>query len=142
MASVVLDTEEFRSWFRGLSYDVISDEVLASLWDQACDLVGNTDGTSFAPYEPDAVPPKLERKSLLYYALCHLATLLTRGDQPGRVASATEGSVSTSFDLIRSSSQAAQWWNQTPCGATYWTLTAKYRMGGRLYVEPHYHPWG
>lgn len=142
MASVELDTNEFRNWFPGLTEDVISDELLQILWEQACMFVGNTDSTSFAAYDPDATPPKLERKVLLYYALCHIATLSTRGDLPGRVASAGQGSVSTSFDLIRSSSQTSQWWNQTQCGATYWTMTARYRMGGRLYVGSGHHPWG
>lgn len=139
---VALDIEEFRQWFPGLTEEVISDTLLEILWDQVCSLIGNTDATSFAPYDPEATPPVIERKVLLYYALCHLATLSTRGDQPGRVASASEGSVSTSFDLIKSESQTAQWWNQTPCGSTYWTITAKYRRGGRIYVSSDYHPWG
>ena len=139
---VALDIEEFRQWFPGLTEEVISDTLLEILWQQVCSLIGNTDATSFAPYDPEATPPVIERKVLLYYALCHLATLSTRGDQPGRVASASEGSVSTSFDLIKSESQTAQWWNQTPCGSTYWTMTAKYRRGGRIYVSSDHHPWG
>lgn len=139
---VALDIEEFRQWFPGLTEEVISDTLLEILWSQVCSLIGNTDATSFAPYDPEATPPVIERKVLLYYALCHLATLSTRGDQSGRVASASEGSVSTSFDLIKSESQTAQWWNQTPCGSTYWTMTAKYRRGGRIYVSSDYHPWG
>lgn len=139
---VALDIEEFRQWFPGLTEEVISDTLLEILWEQVCSLIGNTDATSFAPYDPEATPPVIERKVLLYYALCHLATLSTRGDQLGRVASASEGSVSTSFDLIKSESQTAQWWNQTPCGSTYWTMTAKYRRGGRIYVSSDYHPWG
>ena len=139
---VALDIEEFRQWFPGLTEEVISDTLLEILWSQVCSLIGNTDATSFALYDPEATPPVIERKVLLYYALCHLATLSTRGDQPGRVASASEGSVSTSFDLIKSESQTAQWWNQTPCGSTYWTMTAKYRRGGRIYVSSDYHPWG
>lgn len=85
---VELDIEEFRKWFPGLTEEAISDAVLDVLWQQVCALLGNTDATSFAPYAPDATPPVLERKVLLYYALCHFATLATRGDQPGRVASA------------------------------------------------------
>lgn len=139
---VELDLEEFREWFPGLTPCVISDELLDILWGQVCTIVGCDDSNSFAPYDPDATPPVLERKVLLYYALCHFATLSTRGDQPGRVASASEGSVSTSFDLIKSNSQVAQWWNQTPCGSTYWALTGKYRVGGRLYVQSDFHPWG
>lgn len=139
---VDLDIEEFREWFKGLTEERISDDLLEILWGQVCELLGNTDATSFAPYDPDATPPVLERKVQLYYALCHFATLSLRGDQPGRVASASEGSVSTSFDLIKSNSQTAQWWNQTPCGSTYWMMTMKYRRGGRIYVSSHYHPWG
>lgn len=142
MAVVELDIQEFRSWFPGLTEDKISDQLLDVLWKQVCDLVGNTDADSFAPYDPTATPPIIERKVQLYYALCHLATLTLRGDQPGRVASASEGSVSTSFDLIKAQSQTGQWWNQTPCGSTYWMMTAKYRRGGRIYVSSHYHPWG
>ena len=142
MASVELNAEEFRKWFPGLAEDVIPDELLGILWEQVCEIVGNTDATSIAPYDPEATPPKNERKPLLYYALCHFATLTNRGDQPGRIASASEGSVSTSFDLIQSKSQTAQFWNQTPCGTMFWTLTAKYRVGGRLFGGGHYHPWG
>lgn len=139
---VELDTEEFREWFPGLTECVVNNDLLDALWQQVCSLLGNTDATSFAPYDPDATPPVLERKVELYYALCHFATLATRGSQPGRIASASEGSVSTSFDLIKSNSQTAQWWNQTPCGSTYWMMTMKYRRGGRLYVSSGYHPWG
>ena len=99
---VALDIEEFRSWFPGLTEAVINDVLLGVLWDQVGAIVGTTDADSFAPFDPDATPPVLERKVLLYYALCHMATLSTRGDQPGRVASASEGSVSSSFDLIKS----------------------------------------
>ena len=83
---VALDIEEFRSWFPGLTEAVINDVLLGVLWDQVGAIVGTTDADSFAPFDPDATPPVLERKVLLYYALCHMATLSTRGDQPGRVA--------------------------------------------------------
>ena len=75
MASVELDFEEFRTWFPGLTEDVIPDALLEVFWEQVCEFVGNTDEKSFAPYDPDATPPKNERKALLYYALCHFATL-------------------------------------------------------------------
>lgn len=142
MASVELDLAEFRTWFPGLSEEVAPDSMVGAFFSQAEEIVGNTDETSFAPYNPDANPPQTKRKALLYYATCHLLTLAIRGDQPGRVASASQGSVSTSFDLIKSNSQLSQWWNQTGCGATYWALTAPYRMGGRLYGIPKNHPWG
>lgn len=140
MATVELDIEEFRTWFPGLTEEVISDEMIEVFWEQVCEMIGNTDATSFAPYNP---PERKERKSLLYYALCHMATLSTQDEgQPGRIQSASEGSVSASFDLIKANSATAQWWLQTKCGATYWTMTAKYRRGGRLYATRHFHPYG
>ena len=70
---VALDIEEFRSWFPGLTEAVINDVLLGVLWDQVGAIVGTTDADSFAPFDPDATPPVLERKVLLYYALCHMA---------------------------------------------------------------------
>ncbi len=140
MASVVLDVAEFRIWYPGLTEEVISDVLLEVLWDQAVALVGNTDKSSFAPYNP---PEVKDRKYLLYYALCHLATLSTLPmQQTGRVQSASEGSVSTSFDLIKGNSTSEQWWLQTRCGAQYWMMTARYRLGGRMFGQKQYHPWG
>lgn len=137
---VELELSEFRIWFPGLTETVISDELLEVLWEQAVVMVGDDDDNSFAPYNP---PEKKERKILLYYALCHLATLATQpAGQPGRVQSATEGSVSTSFDLLKANSISAQWWLQTRCGAMYWQMTARYRYGGRVYAAKKSHPWG
>lgn len=146
MAVVELDYGEFRTWYPGITEEFVSDELLEVFWEQAQWWVGNTDSKSLAPYDPDATPPKTLRKALLYYVLCHLATLHMQGvDGPvGRIASASQGSVSTSFDLIRSksNSEVAQWFMQTKCGANFWAMTASMRLGGRLYATKHYHPWG
>ncbi|MGJ1042649.1 DUF4054 domain-containing protein [Staphylococcus epidermidis] len=64
-------------------------------------------------------------------------------DQVGRVASASQGSVSTSFDLPKSgNSAAAEFWNRTNCGMQVWLMLAPYRLGGRIYLSNHSHPWG
>lgn len=72
------------------------------------------------------------RKALLFMIVAHLAQLQSNVDagntSVGRVASATEGSVSVSLDY-GSSSDASRWWLQTPYGAKFWQFTAQYRTG-------------
>ncbi len=142
MAAVVFDEDGFRAQFPGLSdEEKYSSELLAMCFDLACDLIGN-DAKSLAPYNPDK--GVTERERLLYLATCHLATLMgEETDSPvGRVASASQGSVSTSFDLIKTDTASGDWWNQTRCGALVWVMLQKYRWGGRFAVVKKRHPWG
>lgn len=70
-----------------------------------------------------------EREMLLFLLVRHFAALAERAAQGGlvgRIASASEGSVSVSADMGAAIGNAA-WYLQTPYGATYWQLTAKYR---------------
>ncbi|EEZ74634.1 hypothetical protein NEILACOT_05350 [Neisseria lactamica ATCC 23970] len=70
-----------------------------------------------------------EREMLLFLLVRHFAALAERAAQGGlvgRIASASEGSVSVSADMGAAGGNAA-WYLQTPYGATYWQLTAKYR---------------
>lgn len=58
----------------------------------------------------------------------------------GRIASASEGSVSVSADFS-GLGQSAAWWSQTRYGAMYWQLTKPYRtarvvLGPRRIMEP------
>lgn len=142
MAVVEFSLDEFRTQYPRFSDEEhFPDESLRLCFDMAVELIGNTDETSLAPYDP----PKVQtRKILLYLAACHFATLDADnpGGNVGRLASASQGSVSTSFDLIKSNSTAGDWWLQTQCGARFWMLTARYRLGGRFYGNQHYHPWG
>ena len=141
MALVELDIAKFRAMRPEFTTDVISDETFTALWGFACDVVGNTEGKELYPY--DLSNGKTTRAYLLYLVLCHLATLhLWPAGQSGRVASASEGSVSTSFETLKANSFTGQYWTQTQCGATYWMLTAPYRRGGRFYGEKVYHPYG
>ena len=99
------------------------------------------DDSSLYPYDPEH--GEFTRKTLLYLATCHLVSLSLWGNgQGGRVASASQGSVSTSFDLIKTNSLVGQWWLQTPCGSRYWIQSASYRKGGRFYGVSNYHPYG
>lgn len=63
-------------------------------------------------------------------------------DGVGRVASASEGSVSASFDL-QIPAGTAQWYAQTKYGLEYWAATAAYRTmrylpGPRRVVNPFF----
>jgi hypothetical protein len=135
MTPFELNCSTFRSLYPGLTEDVISDEMLQALWGVIEALLG--DGEGNFPY------PETTIQTILYTALCHLATLETNGmNQPGRIASATEGSVSTSFENIKIQSEVGEWWNQTKCGALFWVLTKRYRVACRFYGGRKFHPWG
>ncbi|KER03397.1 MULTISPECIES: DUF4054 domain-containing protein [Photorhabdus] len=71
-----------------------------------------------------------EREMLLYLLIAHIATLQNNVDagnnSVGRAASASEGSVSISLDY-GTTTDAEKWYIQTPYGAKYWQLTARYR---------------
>ena len=97
--------------------------------------------TTAFPYDP---PHNYFRKYLLDRATCHLLYMASLPvDQVGRVSSASQGSVSTSFDLPKSgNSAAAEFWNRTNCGMQVWLMLAPYRLGGRIYLSNHSHPWG
>ncbi|WP_289171553.1 DUF4054 domain-containing protein [uncultured Parasutterella sp.] len=141
MAAVIFDSENFRKLYPAFSDEVAyPDELLEEYFSAAESFVGN-DGNSFAPYDPSR--KVFLRKRLLDLVMCHLLTLDKMPNGPvGRVSSATQGSVSTSFDLLKTNSFIGDWWAQTKCGAMYWVLTARYRIGGRFYGGSNYHPWG
>lgn len=139
MAVVVFNIEKFRSLHPHLAD--VSDAVLNLQFGIAEQIVGNKDGASLAPYDPDH--GEVLRETLLDLATCHLTTLsLQPTAQSGRITNASEGSVSTGFDLIKANTFTGDWWAQTQCGQLYWIMTADLRLGGRLYAANNYHPWG
>ena len=141
MAIVEFVPENFRKIYPAYTDEVkYTDEYLTEYFNLATQFIPNTN-TSFVPYDPDK--GVTIRAVLLNYVTCHLLALadLPNG-QAGRVASASQGSVSTSFDLLNGKSAASQWWMQTQCGAMAWQLMARYRLGGRIFAIPQYHPWG
>jgi len=120
----------------------VTEEQFVALWEAACTLVDNTPASPL-PYDPDN--GVYVRKIVLYALVCHLATMSFWGaGQSGPISSATEGSVSASFQLptLPGSGVAAQWYNQTPCGRTAWMFLRKLSLGGRYYDVRHYHPYG
>lgn len=74
------------------------------------------------------------RTQLFYMLVAHLLTLLggapttPTNTPPGRLSTATEGTVTASFEYILPPGSAmAPWFIQTKYGAMYWTMTAPFR---------------
>lgn len=121
----------------------ISPNQLSALWEVAVTIVGNTEDTAVVPFDPDK--GVFKRKILLYALMCHLATLALWGadGQQGTLASASEGSVSASFQIPQiQGGITSQWYNQTLCGRTAWMLLKPYCLGGKYYGIKYFHPYG
>lgn len=118
MPAVVFDKARFQTAYP----EVRATDAQLEMWFvQAESLLDNT-GRSIVK-KPE------EREMLLFLLVRHFAALAERAAQGGlvgRIASASEGSVSVSADMGAAIGNAA-WYLQTPYGATYWQLTAKYR---------------
>ena len=98
--------------------------------------------TENSPYPYDPARGVYTRQRLIDYAVCHLLLLQDQpANQVGRLSSASEGSVSTSFDLPKANSVAGEYWLQTKCGQQVWLLLQPYILGGRIYIQSKYHPW-
>lgn len=75
------------------------------------------------------------RTQLFYMLVAHLLMLFGLSDTPvannappGRLSSATEGTVSSTFEYkIPDGSMIAPWYLQTKYGALFWTATARFR---------------
>ncbi len=118
MSAVVFDKARFQTAYPEVQ---AADAQLEMWFVQAESLLDNT-GRSIVK-KPE------EREMLLFLLVRHFAALNERAAQGGlvgRIASASEGSVSVSADMGAAIGNAA-WYLQTPYGATYWQLTAKYR---------------
>lgn len=124
MAIVVLDVAKFRTMFPEFSN--IDDSLLPFLFDQATDYLNNS--------EYSLVDDAVKRERLLYLLMAHIA-YMRYGDNRkrggsgmvGRIASATEGSVSVSTDLGPIDFRYA-WYTQSPYGMDFWQATKVYRM--------------
>lgn len=130
MAVVVFDVEDFRTIYP--QFSELTDAQLTAFFEDACLYLDNTDAS---PVQNITL-----RTSLLYKIVCHLATLAQRGGGvTGAVTSASEGSVSSSFSPLQSTSENAAWWNQTACGAAFWMLWRRFTRGGYYVPYTRYH---
>lgn len=146
MSSVTFDYDEFIARFVHIGQAVaegkLTEASVTAAYDSIASWQGADDDNSIYPYDPENGITL--RKDVLYLMTCHVLTLqLWAGSgQSGRIASASQGSISTSFDLLKSNKDIPNYWFQTPCGQQFWIMTAAYRKGGRFYGVRHYHPWG
>lgn len=128
MAVVVFDPADFKVAFP--EFATVPDARLTALFNIiGYTIIDNTDASIIVSVD--------QRSSLMYLLLAHMLTLygwvsasgtVAPGTGTvGRVASATEGSVSTSLEYKAAASAGEAWYNQTPYGAMYWVMTAQFR---------------
>lgn len=132
----IFKVEEFKGMFT--QFENVADVTILSFADQGLSVYGN-----IFKYDPDNNIYTL--KYAMFYYICHMLTLQewAKNGQNGRLTSASQGSVSTSFDLIKSNKPSVDFWLQTPCGNIFYQqYLKKLVVGGRLYTSKHYHPWG
>lgn len=122
MAVVVFDIAGFRA--RYPEFATVADALVLSCFDESTMYLNNTDSSIVADPAPRAV--------LLNMLTAHVAALNfgVSGKAPsalvGRIASASEGSVSASADMGPVTGSSA-WYLQTKYGAAYWRASACYR---------------
>lgn len=117
--------------------DKLTNEQLISAFEIACLMCDNSD-SSFIPYDP--AKGIFNRKTMLYLLVCHLCVLALRPfDQAGPTVSASQGSVNVSFQVPNVA--GGEYFNQTPCGATYYQLLKQCSKGGFLFTYDTYHPY-
>lgn len=127
MAVVVFDPAQFKAAFP--EFASVPDARLTVLFTLATGIVDNTDASP--------VVDVTLRTSMFYYIVAHLLTLFgyttSTGEVVppigvvGRVASASEGTVSTSLAYSVPANASEAWWTQTQYGALYWMLSLPYR---------------
>lgn len=110
---------KFRKLYPKIS---ATDDQLSMFFIEACMQCNNTDKSIIKNLD--------ERELMLFLLVAHIATLQQRIDSGneavGRVASASEGSVSVSLDNGQTT-HSEKWYQQTPYGARYWVLIKQYR---------------
>ncbi|WHB31199.1 virion structural protein [Xanthomonas phage NEB7] len=127
MAVVVFDPAAFKAAFP--EFATVPDARLNILFLSATGVIDNTDASVIADVA--------RRSAILSLVVAHLLAQFgttvvgTGGANPsgvvGRLSSATEGSVSSSFEFNIPASAGAAWWNQTQYGAMAWMLLAPFR---------------
>lgn len=122
MAIVVFDINAFRE--RYPEFDTVSDSLLNAYFVEATVYLDNTDRSAVCDVAIRAV--------YLNMLVAHIAAINSGVDGKGptglvgRVASASEGSVSVSTGEVPVTG-TSWWYLQTPYGAAYWQATAPYR---------------
>jgi len=122
MAIVTFDAALFKT--RYPEFASVADASLQACFDEAGLYLSNADASP--------VQDITRRAMLLNMVTAHIATLggvLNADGKPspvGRVSSASEGSVSASFDYTLPAGSGL-WFSQTQYGAAFWQATLPYR---------------
>lgn len=124
MAIVVFDPVRFVA--RYPEFSTVDVLVLGDYFTEATIYLNNTDSSR--------VQDVNQRALLLNMLVAHIAALNGsgvngQGASPlvGRVASATEGSVTVATDFAAATNGTQAWFFQTRYGTAYWAATARYR---------------
>lgn len=116
---VIFDIAEFRALYPTIK---ATDEQLLMFFSIAESFLDNTKCSVVKDLE--------QRKYMLYLLVAHMAALNQQTEAGnavvGRLATATEGTVSISLDYGTMGNNE-RWYLQTPYGAMYWQLTKRYR---------------
>lgn len=132
---VVFDVAAFKVAYA--QFAAVGNAVLTLYFDLATLIVKNTCGARVAD--------GTQRERLLNLLVAHIAALQpvspaggagSGATLVGRVASASEGTVSVSAEYASSVSSSMAWFIQTQYGALFWQLTSPYRSF--TYVAPCY----
>jgi hypothetical protein len=131
MSVVVFNYQQWSGVYPEFATTVSSDQASFLFTNKTPPFLDNTD------YSPVTDIPT--RTGLMYDLVAHLAqlqygsSLQAAGPLVGRIASATEGSVSVSTSMDGVPGEAA-WYMQTKYGANFWAATATYRSA--LWIGP------
>ena len=126
MAVVVFDPVAFVAEYPEFT-SVTNGRMLSMFTIAEQSLLDNTDGSPVMDLN--------YRTQLFYMLVAHLllifgqaAPATANNAPPGRLSSATEGTVSSSFEYqMPQGSAMAAWYIQTKYGAMFWTATARFR---------------
>lgn len=120
MAVVVFDETAFKA--RYPEFSALTGAALSAYFTEATIYLNNT--------EASPVTDEAQRAILLNMLVAHIAFLDSSSSANsglvGRIASATEGSVSVTTDVGPMTGSQA-WFMQSRYGAAYWQATASYR---------------
>lgn len=125
MAAVTFDPAAFKA--RYPEFAAVADLTLTAFFNEATLYLSNLDSP---------VPDMTRRLTLFNMLTAHIASLagvLSADGQPkpvGRITSASEGSVSASFDDVAATPGSGPWYRQTQYGAAFWQATTGLRSFG------------
>lgn len=137
MSVVTFDPTAFKASYPEFNTapNVVSDARATLMFTTAeQSILDNTDGSPVMDVN--------YRTQLFYMLVAHMLLLLGTSDTPmlnnappGRISTATQGTVTSGFEyIIPQGSAMAAWFLQTKYGALFWTATARFRSV-RIYAN-------